>query len=162
MAHVDTSRLIDRSALDAFEKARDGLADLTPMMPNISAIEAIDRRVEGATTVRIDRWRAQADGWLRRLIPDGLASWVVQSNWDPERLRIDWELLEVDAPLDVACTGHITIVDRHPGAVVYIVGSLHVLRAPRLVRRQWVEPRLMAVVERNLVGFFSGVNRSAA
>jgi len=162
MAHVDTSQRIERTALEAFETARDGLCELTVLMPNIASIEPLDRREDEGRILRLDRWRAQADGWLRRIVPDGLASWVVRSAWDPEQLRIDWKLIDVDAPIDIACTGGIVLRELHPGAMVAIEGHLHVLRTPLLVRRQWVEPRLMRMVEHNLVSFFAGVNRDAA
>jgi hypothetical protein len=113
---------------EVYRVMRDELARLLPLLPNIDAIEILERKEEGPGVVHVvSRWtaRGQVPVLARPFIPKRYFTWLDDARWEDESLLVRYRL-ETALPEVFQCQGVNAFREASGGTEVALTGEIHV------------------------------------
>lgn len=144
-----------------FTTHRDRLVEMVDYLPAVSAIESVERVVEGDVVRLLNRWTGSDDevpGVIRPFLKTEYLTWLDRAVWDEGRWRVDWELELGVLPGAIEARGHSEYEDEGDDTVIHMSGEfiVHTDRIPALPSalagrsKPTIEKFVVGLVEPNL------------
>jgi len=156
-----------------FSTYRDRLPDLVPHLPNVRAIEVLDREDDADSTPGKTRlhnlWRAEGDipKVAQTIIKPDMVAWDDHAIWDQNAWTCDWKVVPKFFTNNVTCWGKNQYVDHGDKTTLQIRGELEIDAkgipgVPRLLAKRIapvIEKFIVALLTPNLLQVSSGLEK---
>ncbi len=112
-----------------FSTYRDRLPELVPHLPNVTAIDVLEREELGDKRTRLlNQWRAVSDipAVAKAFIKPEMLSWLDHAEWNEGAWTCDWRIETGFFKDRIQCRGHNQFVDEGDRCTLRIRGDLHI------------------------------------
>lgn len=162
---------VTHPARQVFEALRDKTPELLAFMPNIEAVEVLERREEDGVLHLLNRWqgtKADVPKALRPFASREMTSWMDYAAWNSEELSCRWRIEAAVASRMFRCEGKTTIDATGDEACTFrLAGELtvdpaHIPGVPRFLAKKLKSPLerfIIGAVTPNLTGIAKAVQR---
>ncbi|MBF0120006.1 MAG: hypothetical protein HQK79_14320 [Desulfobacterales bacterium] len=92
---ITSKDVIPYEVMKVLETVRDHQADLVPYMPNIKAVEVIERReLDGNRIELLNHWHGESDvpAFVKKFIKPEMTSWKDYATWYNDERYVAWRL----------------------------------------------------------------------
>jgi hypothetical protein len=156
-----------------FATYRDGLVELVPHLPNIRAIEVLEREDNAAGETGVTRllnlWRAEGDipKLAQSIIKPDMVAWDDHAVWNENDWTCEWKVVPKFFTNNIRCQGKNQFVSDGDKTTLQIRGELDIDAkgipgVPRLLARKIapvIEKFIVALLTPNLVTVSQGLEK---
>lgn len=126
---IEGAETISHSAERVFSALRDKTHELVAYMPNIDAMEVIEREDTPPITRMVNKWQgANSDvpRIVRPFVSKDLLSWFDRATWNEEELVCNWQLESITDNKVFTCIGSTTMRNEGEGSTFVIDADLQI------------------------------------
>lgn len=108
---IESKDRLPYPVMEVYSAVRDHQADLVPFMPDIRAVEVIEREEREGNTVRLlNHWHGATDipSLLKKFVSPEMMSWKDHALWHDDSLYVEWRLETFYLKDLFQCTGRTT------------------------------------------------------
>lgn len=145
-----------------FSTYRDRLPDLVPHLPNIRAIEVLEREDQPGGEAGVARllnlWRAEGDipKVAQAIIKPEMVAWDDHARWNQNEWTCEWRVVPKFFTDNVRCQGKNQFIDEGDGMVLKIRGDLDIdLKGVKGIPRFIPVSRIAPVIEKFIVALLT-------
>jgi hypothetical protein len=126
---IEGKERISHSAERVFTALRDKTHELVSFMPNIDAMEVVERDDAPPLTTMLNKWRgANSDvpRIIRPFVSTDLLSWFDKAIWNEDDLICNWQLESITENKVFTCIGSTTMRNDGEGSTFVIDADLRI------------------------------------